>query len=296
MVGAILSTPREASPFLLLSSRSELETFVTEGRGSAVLVEDAEGDADPGMPGLSFTIIHRSPAPRSTDSLIRAQLEDVYARATGISRAELPPVTILRPGAPVVDLADRLLLVMLALEAMILGFLFVAVSIFQEKQEGSIRAYRVSPGGLVTYVASKVLVFSLIGTIYGLLMVLFTRGPMINWISLAPLLFFSCLFMTTLGLAVAAHFRNISEWFAPGVILLAVNMFSILPYQLPGYANPLLTALPGYQMIYAMTEILYPSGKSGYLNYAFLWLAIYLIIAAGLAFPSVKFRMLREGT
>ena len=52
-------------------------------------------------------------------------------------------------------LADRLLLALLVFEVLILGFLFVAVGLFLELDEGSLRAYRLSPGGQVRWMAAR---------------------------------------------------------------------------------------------------------------------------------------------
>ncbi len=277
--------------FLPLGSEQQLEEYVEQTMGSGIIVQDS---GSPGG-GVEFILVFSSPPSGSAEARVQALAEDLYHSLGDSDRFKDLGHEILRPGSRPINLSGRLILVTLALEAMILGFLFVAVSVFQEKQEGSIRAYRVSPGGLISYVAAKVLTFSLISTLYGLLMVLFTRGPAVNWIGLAAVLLASCLFMTTLGLGVAVHFKNLSEWFAPGVVLLSVNMLSILPYQLPGYANPFITILPGYQMISAMSGILYPEGNIWAPGETFLYLAAYLAVALAFAVPAVRRNMLKEG-
>jgi hypothetical protein len=274
--------------FSLAASPGELESRLAEAGGFGVIVSDTPGG------GLSYDIVYDSPVSETREAVVLAVLESIHAEATSATFGPEISINELRPGSAPIEINQSLVVIMLALEAMILGFLFVAVVVFQEKQEGSIRAYRVSPGGLLPYVASKVLVFSLMSTAYGLIMVLMTLGFAADYLLLAPVLFLSCLFMTALGLGVAVHFKNISEWFVPGVLILAVNMLSILPYQLPGYSNPAISVLPGYQMIYAMTEILYPSGRSGYLAGTYGYLAVYLAVAALVDLPSVKARMMKE--
>ena len=44
--------------------------------------------------------------------------------------------------------------------------MLVAVMIFQEKQEDSIRAYRISPGTVAGYILSKTLVFIVLSIVY----------------------------------------------------------------------------------------------------------------------------------
>ena len=94
-----------------------------------------------------------------------------------------------------------------------------AILMLGEKQEGVLEAYRVSPGGMVPYVASKSLLFAIVGTVYALFMAFATVGFGFNIWKFHPDCT-SSLFYTLLG-CVAVFFDDISSWFLAVVPLWA---------------------------------------------------------------------------
>jgi hypothetical protein len=277
-----------ADPGIFAPSRDELETRVNDGTGITGVV--VTGDAE----SLAYEFVFKNVPGEKVVKILEAAMRNVTAGIRGEALGEPVRVDVLRPGSVALAANQSLVTVMLAFEAMILGFLFVAVVIFGEKKEGSMRAYRVSPSGLVNYVVSKTLVFTMMSTVYGLLMVLLTIGPGANFLALAPALFLACAVMTTLGLAIAVFFTNISEWFAPGVLALSINMVSIVPYQIPTFQAGWLTYLPGYHVIFGVTEILFPTGKVGFAGPMYTTLGIWFAAAAAFALYAVNRNVMRE--
>lgn len=152
-----------------------------------------------------------------------------------------------------VSLRESFVTVMLSFEVTILGFLFIAVTLFSERDEGIIRAYRVSPGGVYSYTLAKILVWTIISSIYGLIILLLTTRPVFNVITYIPALFILNFFMTTLGFLLALNFKNISDWFFPGISLLVVNMLPQLHFSNPGFNPAWIKIIPGYH-IYRIYE------------------------------------------
>ena len=269
-------------------NRDDLETRVEEANGLIGII--AEGSAKE----ITYTLVFKSRPAEKTISILKAVLRSISAQITGQSFGSPVEIELLREKGGKLSMSDSMIAVMLAFEVMILGFLFAAVAVFAEKKEGSIRSYRVSPSGLSSYVFSKTLVFTLVSTAYGLIMTAATVGIRINLAVLTAVLLVSCAMMTLLGLGIAAFFNNISEWFITGVLVLAVNMLSILPYQIPTYSAGALTFLPGYSVIFGVREILFPTGKEGFLSPVMLTLGIELVIFAAFALWAVRRRMMKE--
>ena len=273
---------------IFAADEKELHTMVREAKNTIGIL--AEGSLDE----ISYTLFFNTRPGDRVVRIIQAALKDMTRTARGSSPGSPVTITRLRPEAPPVPANKSMIAILLAFEVMILGFLFVAVVIFGEKKEGSVRAYRVSPSGLGNYVLSKTLVFTIMSMIYGLVMTAATIGFSVNYARLSAVLFSACALMTLLGLGIAAFFRNISEWFVPGVLVLAVNMLALLPYRIPAYSARILTFLPGYTVIFGVNEILFPTGKVGFFPPLMLTLSIQTVLAALFALWSARRNMMKE--
>lgn len=128
------------------------------------------------------------------------------------------------------DVAGRLLEALLAFEALVLGFLFVSVGVFEERREATVRAYRISPGGIARWISAKLLLWTALSLAYVVLMLAMSLSFghfALHLLVALP----GALLMTELGLAVAVWFNSISEWFLPGVAILIVNMIPMFAGQ-----------------------------------------------------------------
>lgn len=277
--GAVLELG--GNPEALPATREEFNELLAS-RPNAIGVE-IDGSLD--RPRVA--IITRTNVPEQTLNLLVASVDQVLRVARG---EELPehPVDFLRPEAAAVPLNLSGIPIFLAFEVGILGFLLVAVFVFQEKQEGTIRAYRVSPGGLWPYIASKALVFTLIAIVYGAIIVMVGLGPTANWPAVLALVVWASLFMTILGLGFAAWFHNLSHWFFPGLALLVLNMLPFVSYVYPVWSPPWVTVIPSYALVYALREALFPTGDAPLIVRT---LAVGLVWFAGaVAFGAVSVR------
>lgn len=277
-----------ADPEIFLETEEGLEAFVAE-RSGRIGIKVTGNSSE-----LHYSFVFHDRPGERTVKILQAVLASVTASITGEEYGAPFSVETLRSPSDPPAANETMVAVMLAFEVMILGFLFVAVVVFGEKQEGSVRAYRVTPAGLTTYVVSKTLVFTLMSTVYGLLLVLFTFGIGVDYGSLLAILFPACALMTLLGLGIAAFFRNISEWFVPGVLILGINMLSIIPYQMPTYSAKFLTYLPGYIVIFGISEVLLPTGKTGFLVPILITLGLQLAVTVVFTLWSVRRNIMKE--
>ncbi len=243
-----------------LSDEGALRSAVGE-KGNSIGVLFAGPTTHP-----EITIMHSERVSAQGLNILKATLNAIVERATEGTQInegmEQPSnVKFLRPQARPV--APNLTSVpgLLAFEVLVLGFTFVAVFIFQERSEGTIRAYRVSPGGTGAYILSKTLVFIVLGTLYGCGLVLSTMGLSVNYGVLVPLTALGVGLYTLIGISVASFFKDLSEWFLPGVLLLMLNMMPVVSLLFPTFSPRWLTYIPSYPVTFALSEVLFPSGK-----------------------------------
>jgi len=237
-------------------------------------------------------IIQRTAVPPESINLLKATLDLVLRSLQGDAVPDVP-VDRLRPQAEIVPMNLSGVPVFLAFEVGILGFLLVAVFVFQEKQEGTIRAYRVTPGGLWSYLISKASVFTILAIAYGFVVVAVAVGFGANWLSILALIVSTSLFMTTFGLGFAVWFRNLSHWFFPGLAVLVLNMLPFFAYIYPVFNPRWIQVIPSYSLVFALREALFPTGDTQLITRTLLvglvWLAGATVFAAG----SVRTRLLR---
>lgn len=274
------------NPEGLPQTRAQLDLLLQENTSALGLI--IEGSLE----SPQVEVIQQTAIPRETVNLLIATVEMVlHAVADG----ELPehPVEMLRPQAAEVPLNLAGTPIFLAFEVAILGFLLVAVFVFQEKQEGTIRAYRVSPGGLWPYLISKVLVFTLLGLVYGVIVVLTGFGFDANWPAVLALTVWASAFMTVFGLGFAAWFDSLSHWFFPGLAVLVLNMLPFFSYVYPVFSPAWITVIPSYALVFAAREALFPTGDSQLIRTTLLTGLIWLAGGTTFGALSVRARLLK---
>lgn len=184
----------------------------------------------------------------------------------------------------------RMVPMFVSFEAVILGFLMAAILLLGEKQEGTLRAYRVSPGGTLAYVVSKSLLFVLVGTAYAALMVVTTIGFAFNWGQFLLLTVLGCLLYTLLGLSLAVFFQDISGWFFLATLILALNMLPMVSFAVPSFSPGWMQSIPSYGGLFAYEEILFPTGRA--LGGTFAALGTQALAAFALCMLLVKRKLL----
>ncbi|GAB6087348.1 ABC transporter permease [Alkaliphilus crotonatoxidans] len=240
-----------------------------------------------------FTVVHRNQISIENESVVNAALENLVESLRETTAEGAFEINYLRKPGRVVPRRLTAIPPLLTFEVLILGFLMVAVLVFQEKNEGSLRAYRVSPGGTALYILSKNLVFITMSLVYGFSLILLTVGPSINLVPLALLMILGVGFYTLLGLIVAVFFNNISDWFFVGLGILTVNILPSISYGFPSFSPRFITLIPSYPIMYAFSELLFPTGRS-------IISSIQLLIAGnllafGLCHWLVSTRLMKEG-
>ncbi|RKD32974.1 ABC transporter permease [Thermohalobacter berrensis] len=151
--------------------------------------------------------------------------------------------------------------IFLLTEPTMLGFVLILALVFMEKDEGTIRAYMVSPGRIQEYLASKITLMIILGLISTIVCTGIVVGFNANYLALFGLVIVGSIFSSALGLIIASFFDNLSQsfiWVAAINILFALPMVS---YLLPSFAPTYIKILPTYPLLFAIREAVFPTGN-----------------------------------
>lgn len=207
-----------------------------------------------------------TPAPAATAELAEtsaATAANTTATSAATGPATMPTVHYLEAQRPEPPLYLRGLPVFLIFEAGILGFLLVAVFVFQEKQEGTLRAFLVTPAKRSAYLLSKLAAFTLLSLLYGagVLAAGLLRGVQPNLAGILLTLTAAAASLTLLGLGFATFFDNLSQWFFPGLGVLVLNMAPFLSNVNPVFQPFWLSLAPSWPFLKLAEHFLQPTGQ-----------------------------------
>ena len=163
-------------------------------------------------------------------------------------------------------LTDRLkmLPVFLVLNVAFMGLFIIASYIFMDKDEGTIKAFAVTPASVWQYLLSKVGVMLVSGLISGLIVTIFVAGTKANYLQLILLLIACNIFGSSVGLFIASFFDSITKamgWLYMAIITMG---FSTVSYYMPSFSPTVLKILPSYPMLFAFRETLLQHGNTSY--------------------------------
>ena len=244
------SLTQEGYEVILLLSREEVEAKLADNRSSvglAVTLEDGR---------IVYDYILQGYEDEKFKNIIKTSIEFGFAK-------EMPGyenvTTVTTLEANVERLSDRLniLPVFLALNAAFMGLFIIASYIFLDKDEGTIRAFAVTPAKVWHYLLSKMGVMLVSGLMSGLVATAFIAGLKAHYLHLILLLIACNAFGSALGLFIASFFDTITKamgWLYMSIIVLA---FAAVSYYMPAFSPLVIRMLPSYPMLFAFRETLY---------------------------------------
>ncbi|MGM0366338.1 MAG: ABC transporter permease [Actinomycetota bacterium] len=244
---------------------------------------------------ISFEIISSSALGHKTLNIVQATLQYITDLVTQKDTGSPIKIEYLRDRTKPMPFNISFIPIFITFEVVMLGFILIAVLIFQEKGEGSIRAYRVSAGGVHEYILSKAIIISLLGLAYGLVCTLLTAGLGINYFWLAAIVMLAGLLMTFFGLFMSVFFKNISEFLIVSVTVMVLVQLPVISYFNPSFIPAFIRWLPSYPVLFGIREIIYPSGKAGFLLPLFAILGIEALAAYIGCYWAVKIRLMKAG-
>jgi len=242
-----------------------------------------------------FIIIHQGTESVEILNVLDATIEETMNIIRGKSETIGHRVEYIRDKTNPIPFNKNMIPIMIVTEAVMLGFLLIAVMVFQEKEEGSVRAYRVSPGRTMEYILSKVTVNVLLALVYGSLVVIFTMGFNVNYLGLLSIILLSSLLMTLVGLSVSVFFKNLQQFLFIGVFILALAGMPVASYMNPSFSPSFMTWLPAYPVLFGIREALFPTGKVGFITSLNLVLGIESLVFFLISYWAVRKKLMKEG-
>lgn len=206
------------------------------------------------------------------------------------SLASTPP-TVLDPGAEKPPFNQLFIPILFAVDLCVLGFMFGAVMILQDKEQGTIRYFRVGPGTSVEYIASKLTVNVGLSLLNLLILVGLGAPRALTEPILLLLVLGTCAGMTLLGMGLAVFFRSIAQFFFP---LAAVGLLGAMPMYLVFTPSPALhwtSWLPTYHVLFGSEAIMFDGEPS---RGALLYCLVFFLLSAAFCGAAVHNRLLRE--
>ena len=178
-------------------------------------------------------------------------------------------------------------------EAALVGFILIAAFIFMEKDEGTLKAYQVSPGKIPEYLAAKISLMVLLGWVNTIILVPLTIGIHVNYPALFLVITLGSIVASSLGLIIASFFENLSQsivWIIVGNMLLSLPMIS---YFVPSFAPAYIQILPTYSILFGIREALFTTKSVGMMKSTYVTLGIQGILTYLLAVVIYKRQILR---
>jgi hypothetical protein len=208
-----------------------------------------------------------------------------------IGIAETAP-TVLEPGAVKPPFDDLMLLVMYALDLCLLGFMFGSVMILQDKEQGTIRYFRIAPGSALQYMAAKLTLNVGLSLVNLVVLTAFVAPWALAKPELYALTLLICAGMTALGMTIAVFMRNISQWFFPAI---AMSLFGTLPVYLmftPTQSLAWTRWLPTYHILFGSEAVLF--GDAEVAATSLVYALVFAALAAAACGLAIRGRLLRE--
>jgi hypothetical protein len=142
-----------------------------------------------------------------------------------------------------------------------IGLLFIAALIFMEKDEGTLRAYWVTPGRTFEYLLSKALTLAVLALLFTLVFVPLTIGWGPNYPQLLAVMFMGSVFGSLLGALIAVYFDSLTEFIFPAMLVMVVISLPSITYWVPSFSPAWLEWMPTYPLMFGLREATFPTGN-----------------------------------
>ena len=197
------------------------------------------------------------------------------------------PVTTLNENLERLSNRANILPIFFTMNAAFMGLFIIAAYIFLDKDEGTIKAFTVTPARVWHYLLSKVLIMLITGLITSLLVAVAIVGFNINYPLFILAIAVYNIFGSALGLFIASFFEELTKamgWLYISVVMLG---FAGVSYFVPAFSPVIIRLLPSYPMLFSFREVLLKNGDSGYVLTTvagFAIAAIFIFILANIRF------------
>jgi hypothetical protein len=219
---------------------------------------------------------------------------DLPELAAGV---ELPAPLVLDPGAAKLALDHQMLLLLFALDLCLLGFMFGAVMVLEDRRTGAILVHRVTPIGPLRYVASKLTANVGLSLLNYAVLVGLAAPALLVRLDLLGLVLLLCAGMTLLGIGLAPLSRGIAQFFFPMLVIGLVTSLPMFQIWSPARALDWTWWLPTWQVLFGGEAVAFGEGRSAaaaLAHDAWIYGLVFLLATALLALFTVHNRLFRE--
>ncbi|MGM0641633.1 MAG: ABC transporter permease [Thermotogota bacterium] len=260
-------------------SREEMLSFLEENDSSIGIIFNEK----------SAEIINQGYESEKQINFLKATLNTLYTQPQNINIE----TQVLEETEEKLTMNKKMFPILLATDVIILGFLFAATMIFQEKNDGSIYAYRVSSAGTGNYIMSKLIVNTLMAVIFSVIFAVFTVGFNFNYGGYLLIVVMSSAFITLLGMFLGQFYNSISEFI---YIIMALSIIMTLPvisYMSPAFSMDIFKIIPAYPVIYIIDGFLKGYTPDIFGNTVII-LTIEIIVMYAITHFSIKKHLIRK--
>ena len=254
---------------ILVDNKEDIPKLMEEDRrsvGAAIIVEDGKMVYDITLQGYESqrfrNVIEKA---LTVDAIM--QLPDYESKVSLLTLEEDSQ-----------RLSDRInmLPVFLVVNSAFMGLFIIAAYIFMDKDEGTIRAFAVTPARVWEYLLSKAGIILVTGLITGLLTTVLVAGFKVHYLHLIVLLVISNLFGSAVGLFISSFYDNIIKAMGALYITIITFAFATISYYLPSFTPLVIRILPSYPMLFAFREVFLDSPD---LSYVYTYVGVFLVLA-----------------
>lgn len=203
-----------------------------------------------------------------------------------------PAPTVLEPGAVEPPFDDLMLLVMYALDLCLLGFMFGSVMILQDKEQGTIRYFRIAPGSALQYMAAKLTLNVGLSLVNLVVLTAFVAPSALAKPGLYALTLSICAGMTALGMTIAVFMHNISQWFFPAIALSLIGTLPVYLMFTPTQSLAWVRWLPTYHILYGSEAVMF--GDAEVATTSLVYALVFAAVTAAVCCLAIRGRLLRE--
>ena len=251
----------------LLSSREEVEEQLGKNRGSVGLDVSLENGK------FIYDYILQGYEGEKFKNIIKTSIESGFAEKMP-GYEDKTTVTTLEGTTEKLPDRVNILPVFLGLNSAFMGLFIIAAFIFIDKDEGTIKAFAVTPAKVWHYLLGKTGVMLVTGLISGIVATLFIAGSHAHYLHLILLLIACNFFGSALGLFISSFFDTMVKamgWLYLSIIVLA---FASVSYYMPAFSPWLIRILPSYPMLFAFRETLFQVSNLQYIYLTILGFSV----------------------
>lgn len=221
---------------------------------------------------------------------------ELHHEGLALPPAELPLATLLDPSASKPRLDHQALLLLFALDMCVLGLMFGAVMVLEDRRTETIALHRVTPIAAHHYVLAKLLVNLGLTTLNYLILVALIAPAWLSNAGLAGLVLALCAGMTLLGIAIAPLARSLSHFFFPLMVIGLVTSLPMLQIGSPARGLDWSRALPTWHVLFGGEALALGGGRAAARalgHDAWIYALVFVLVTAALALASVHLRLFR---